>query len=444
MLPREMRVASCLLLSVCMVALALNGESLSEPAEVRKPRPEPKAPAVRVVTRSGSKISGRSIAIDDVSCTVDSLLLGAVSLPRRELVHIFFGGRSAPSWGKRTEDRVLLGRGDRLHGKVVAIKQGILTAQTVAGTGRIPTESLKAVFFAEPTVAKDTKEQEYRDVYIVHFSNGDRVVVDQMVLTDTTCSMQSRLLGGIQADAKVFGKAVAHRLQPRHVPSGNLLLADYRGGRVIRIDRSGEVAWEMAGFDEPRDARLLPNGNILVAEERGKRVLEVTLDRETVWSRSVADELDRAVKLPSGTIVAASRSRHQLVTISENGALKPFGNYRSVRNLAISANGNLLICDPYACREIDEQGNTLWEYKARNPTSIQPLAGGRFLVAQKDPKRISEISRAGVVLWKADIEDSPIAARRLSDGANAVLTEDGLRLLDADANEIWRFTITLR
>ena len=57
------------------------------------------------------------------------------------------------------------------------------------------------------------------------------------------------------------------------LPSGSLLVADGRNGRVIEVAPSGEVLRELtasarrrAALDDPHDVRLLPNGHLLITD----------------------------------------------------------------------------------------------------------------------------------------------------------------------------------
>jgi hypothetical protein len=85
---------------------------------------------------------------------------------------------------------------------------------------------------------------------------------------------------------------------PDVLPNGNILMFDNRGyfgeggdSRVIEIDpASGAIEWQYAGSaDRPllshirSDQQMLPNGNILITESDGGRLLEVNRDGDIVW-----------------------------------------------------------------------------------------------------------------------------------------------------------------
>lgn len=67
-----------------------------------------------------------------------------------------------------------------------------------------------------------------------------------------------------------------------------VLVADSRNDRVVeytREDGEWNRTWVLrgGGLNEPRDADRLPSGNTLVSDRRGDRLLEVTPDGEVVW-----------------------------------------------------------------------------------------------------------------------------------------------------------------
>jgi hypothetical protein len=85
---------------------------------------------------------------------------------------------------------------------------------------------------------------------------------------------------------------------PDVLPNGNILLFDNRGyfgeggeSRVIEFDpQSGAIVWQYAGdADRPllsfirSDQQMLPNGNVLITESDGGRLLEVNRQGDIVW-----------------------------------------------------------------------------------------------------------------------------------------------------------------
>jgi hypothetical protein len=55
--------------------------------------------------------------------------------------------------------------------------------------------------------------------------------------------------------------------------------------KVIEIDGSGNILWEIAGLAYPHEVEILPNGHLLIADTGFNRVIEVNYpNKEIVWS----------------------------------------------------------------------------------------------------------------------------------------------------------------
>jgi hypothetical protein len=93
-------------------------------------------------------------------------------------------------------------------------------------------------------------------------------------------------LGGREAENWPF---TAIRLD-----NGNTVISLTHGNKVIEVDGSGRVVWQMSNadleenlFDDACGAQRLPNGNTVIASyhaEEGTKLFEVTRDKEVVWS----------------------------------------------------------------------------------------------------------------------------------------------------------------
>ena len=314
-----------------------------------------------------------------------------------------------------------------------------------------------------------------KPLLMVHFAHGDRVAADELSVCGQRCSLRSPVIGKLVADAGAFRKSVARRQVSWTGGERPILVADYRGGRILQLSMEGAITWEMGGFNEPRCACYTPEGNILVAEERGKRIIEVNTDKQTLWRRKFDRELGRAVKLPSGKVVALDRRNGVLEVqglgglggmaeagevlakdATEGGAkrgelreralppsLKDLGGgRREARSMAVSSRGNVLCCveEGNLCVEIDAEGRSVWEHKIAKPVSIQALPDGLHLIAQSSPCRVVLVGGEGEVLWKLDLKSKPVDACRLADGSTAVLTNEAVIRYDATGKELWRFS----
>jgi hypothetical protein len=103
---------------------------------------------------------------------------------------------------------------------------------------------------------------------------------------------------------------------PDYIPASRggpaVLVADSENGRVVEYERSNETwnrtwGWTDARLQWPRDADRLPSGNTLVVDSHGDRVLEVRPDGRITWSVTVGMPYD-AERLGTGDESAGGES----------------------------------------------------------------------------------------------------------------------------------------
>jgi outer membrane protein assembly factor BamB len=102
--------------------------------------------------------------------------------------------------------------------------------------------------------------------------------------------------------------------------SGNTLIADQGGNRVVEVTTDGSVVWQYpvvldtALLDTPAFASRLPSGNTLIVDSNNDRVLEIdTASPPTVvWTYSTASRTTRGSTLPTGAVRLANG--HTLIT----------------------------------------------------------------------------------------------------------------------------------
>jgi len=107
------------------------------------------------------------------------------------------------------------------------------------------------------------------------------------------------------------------------LPDGGLLITEIHGSRVVRLDRSGHVVFDIhVPTSYPSDAQLLPNGDVLVVDYANPgAILEVDRHGKVLWRygpRTGAGRLDHpslAIELPNGLIAANDDFRHRVVIV---------------------------------------------------------------------------------------------------------------------------------
>jgi len=77
------------------------------------------------------------------------------------------------------------------------------------------------------------------------------------------------------------------------LPSGHVVVPDYRGNRVVEFDGDGKMVWQ-AEARRPTSVMRLPNGNTLVASRAPREVMEIDRKGKEVWRHAVKGYLIKA------------------------------------------------------------------------------------------------------------------------------------------------------
>ena len=173
----------------------------------------------------------------------------------------------------------------------------------------------------------------------------------------------------------------------RLLPSGTLLVADGRNGRVLEVAPSGEMLRQLdrlqfdgeRPLDDPHDVRLLPNGHLLVTDAPSGLVVETDWGGQVF--RAVGGE-DAAVRLRdphsaqllvNGSILICDSGNHRVLWVSPGGEivtdLRALSSGAALLRLSgpryaeISPAGVLVIADTGNNRVLaaEESGELLWE-----------------------------------------------------------------------------------
>ncbi len=107
------------------------------------------------------------------------------------------------------------------------------------------------------------------------------------------------------------------------LPDGGLLVTEITGSRVVRLDASGHVIWDIhVPVTYPSDAQLMPDGNVLVVDySTPGAILIVRPTGEVVWrwgpptGEGMLDHPSLAVPLPDGTILLNDDGRDRILQI---------------------------------------------------------------------------------------------------------------------------------
>ncbi len=163
---------------------------------------------------------------------------------------------------------------------------------------------------------------------------------------------------------------------------------DESRGRVWACRADGKQLWQITDISAPVDVQLLRNGHVLIAEWNPPRVTERDRAGKVVWMKTVTDgQLTTCRRLSNGNTFIATTTT--LLEFDPKGTQlysykDPIGGsvYRAHRlpngHLLFAASGGRIV-------ELDAKGKEVRTVKMpiinNDWTSLEPLPGGRFLVA---------------------------------------------------------------
>jgi hypothetical protein len=221
------------------------------------------------------------------------------------------------------------------------------------------------------------------------------------------------------------------------------LVSEYDGnnfGRVAEYGRDGKERWHIDGLSGPNDVQLLPGGRVLVAERNANRVRERDRQGKEIWNYATRDAAIACQRLRNGNTLIATFG--ELLEVTPKGEAvhthKHAGGYRhalQMRNghvIFISTNGEVVELDAEwkHVRTITPakygQGATFW-------ASVEPLPGGRFLLALGGAGKVVEIDGAGKIVWECD-QPSAVFATRLRNGNTLISSFEHKCLVEVDRN----------
>src|SRR5262245_21453210 len=233
--------------------------------------------------------------------------------------------------------------------------------------------------------------------------------------------------------------------------AGHTLILLLDEGRAVDLDSGKKLRWQVEGLKFPLDAEYLPGDNVLVAEYRGGRVSERNSKGEVVWEKAVMEPLV-AQRLPSGNTFIATSSRFS--EVDKNGkevwAQNPPVGGRVMKAVRLR-NGHVACVTLLASArfyEIDREGNVARNFPVQLSTSggrLDVLRNGHVILPEKENNRVVEHDTQGRRVWEAPFEQ-PIATARLANGHILVTSYQSKKAveLDRSGKPVWEYESTAR
>jgi hypothetical protein len=100
----------------------------------------------------------------------------------------------------------------------------------------------------------------------------------------------------------------------------------------------------------------------------------------------------------------------------------------------------IVLLDQGTVLELDASNRPVWQFKgAEKPLDVQPLPGGRVLLAEHGGNRVTERNRKGEVVWERKVAQ-PLAAQRLANGNTFIATITEVFEVDKKGKVVFSYT----
>ena len=215
--------------------------------------------------------------------------------------------------------------------------------------------------------------------------------------------------------------ASAQVLPGKGLAQHDFMYAGESKNRRAFIVRKGKVVWtydDPAGRGEISDAVLLSNGNLLIAHQFAVKL--ISPEKKVLWNLDAPKGTEIHTAMPIGTehVLYVQNGDPALVRVVnlKTGETKkefpvPVGNPKSVhghfRHARITPWGTLLVAhmDAKKVCEYDANGKEVWSFATDGPWGATPLKNGNVLIV--DRRAIREVTHQGGTVATFTPADSP-------------------------------------
>lgn len=261
-----------------------------------------------------------------------------------------------------------------------------------------------------------------------------------------------------------------------NLDEGHLLIADQKNNRVIELNGTGQIVWQIGGKDKkeliyPHSAIRLRSGTTLVTDSETDKVIEYSKTGRVYWELTHREGFRdmflrrpvHAIRLINGNTLVVDQGNHRVFEI--NHLDKIVWQYGITATVGCSdgrlyspsyaqriSTGHTLITDTDNHRviEIDENDKIVWQYGNVNnklgsgygsgrdqlnmPMFAIKLENNNILIVDTGNKRILEVNHDKHVVWfyaTSTAQGSPIdinalKAYRLNNGHTVIISPDQL------------------
>jgi HEAT repeat protein len=205
-------------------------------------------------------------------------------------------------------------------------------------------------------------------------------------------------------------------------------------GRILEVDGTGKVRWEIGDLMWPTDAQVLRGGNVLVIEQQN-RVTERTRANKIVWDKYFPSVF-YVERLRDGSTFLAQRNQIQILDKDGKNIFNHFYNMNSIVAARRFRDGSIAYVS-YSGQYIrlDRTGkqvktvNLNWWNFSINGADI--LSGDRVVVCVGNLNKVVEYDGEGKQVWECPVM-YPLIPHRLSNGHTLVASNSNTTITEID------------
>ncbi|MBC7545461.1 MAG: hypothetical protein H7338_22260 [Candidatus Sericytochromatia bacterium] len=270
------------------------------------------------------------------------------------------------------------------------------------------------------------------------------------------------------------------------LPPGHLLLADAARQRVVELDQSGAIIWQLQADREddtlqqllqtPVDALRLANGHSLILDRTARRLFEVTREGRPYWewpeAAGVLIEPVRVARSEWGETLVVDRQAHCIRRVDATGRpMIPYGGGAPgigpgelclPTDVHVLPNEHQIITDGGNNRVIEVAfGQLIWQFgnpanvlrggggdgatSLANPRRAYRLSSGKTVILDAGNHRIVIVDRFGQISWEFDTlalpaelaMANPLGMARLDGGHLVYWDQHRIVQIDGDGRIAW-------
>jgi hypothetical protein len=193
--------------------------------------------------------------------------------------------------------------------------------------------------------------------------------------------------------------------------------------KIMEVDRSGKMRWEITGLLNPWDAMVLPGNRVLITEYSGQRVTERNFKGDILWQKQIIGNNPMyAERLKNGNTFIVCRN--QLIEVTRGGKeVFKMDRPHDVLSARKMPNGQIvLVTNSRQVIRFDRAGKQLKSYFISNAfyNSNEVTDNGHLLVPLGWNNRIEEYNADGKLVNTFTSVMQPVHALRLPNGNTLV------------------------